>query len=279
MNLKYDLEIITPNTVANTTGVGRGNAGAVSLRNFTIAIDSTIYAKTAVLFRKNLEKHFNLPIKFLIFTHYHADHIFGIGPFKDILKISSEQMIRNMNSKSIKEQYNIRVKQFPKEDPLAEGVEFKLPDIGFHDKLIIHDEDLFIEILHLGGHTSGTSIIHFPSEKVIFAGDLIFANYFPYAGDPTCNPEKYIEALQIMKNLKAEFIIPGHGKVLKGKNALDIYIEFFKEFRKSIINAIKNNIPVEKVDIPHKFEVFRDDMKISSIEHWYNFFHKLENSL
>ena len=68
--LQYDLEVITPHTVANTTGLGRGNVGAVSLRNFTVAIDSTIYAKTALLFRQNLEEHFNLPIKFLIFTHF-----------------------------------------------------------------------------------------------------------------------------------------------------------------------------------------------------------------
>lgn len=274
MVLKYELDEITSHTVANTTGIGRGNVGAVSLRNFTIAIDSTIYAKTAYLFRQNLEKYYNLPIKFLIFTHYHADHIFGIGAFRDVLKISSEQMIKNMESESIKQQYEIRVKEFPKEDPLAEGVEFKLPDVGFNDKLVIYDEDLHIEIFHLGGHTSGTSIVHFPYEKVIFAGDLIFANYFPYAGDPTCNPEKYIEALEIMKGLNAEIIIPGHGLVIKGKNSLNIYIKFFKDFRKSIKDAIKDNIPIEKIEIPHKFEIFRDDLKIRSVEHWYNFFQK-----
>ncbi len=272
MELKYDLESITSHTVANTTGIGRGNAGAISLRNFTIAIDSTIYAKTAQIFRYNLEKHFNLPIKFLIFTHYHADHIFGIGPFTDVVTISSEQMIRNMKSKSIKDQYEIRVKEFQKEDPLAEGVEFKLPNIGFNEKLIIYDEDLHIEVLHTGGHTSGTSIVYFPYEKVVFAGDLIFANYFPYAGDPTCNPNKYIEALEIMKSLNAEIIIPGHGVVLKGKNALDIYIEFFKNFRKSIKNAIKENVSPEKVEIPHTFDTFRDELKTRSIEHWYKFF-------
>jgi len=122
-----------------------------------------------------------------------------------------------------------------------------------------------------------TAVLGYADWQHSFAGDLIFANYFPYAGDPTCNPEKYIKALQIMKNLNAEFIIPGHGKALKGKNSLDIYIDFFKEFRKSIKNAIEDNIPLEKIDIPHKFEVFRDDMKKSSIEHWYNFFKKSED--
>ena len=55
MDLKYDLETITPNSVANTTGIGRGNVAAISLRNFSIAIDTTIYAKTALIFRQNLE--------------------------------------------------------------------------------------------------------------------------------------------------------------------------------------------------------------------------------
>ncbi len=274
MVLKYDLDVITKHTVANTTGVGRGNVGAVSLRNFTIAIDSTMYAKTAQLFRQNLEKHFNLPIRFLIFTHYHADHIFGIGPFRNIASISSEQMIRNMESEGIKQQYEERIKELPKEDPLAEGVEFKLPNVGFNDKLLICDEDLHIEVIHLGGHTSGTSIIYFPHEKVVFAGDLIFANLFPWAGDPTGNPENYISAFEFMKGLDAEIFIPGHGIVLRGKNSLNTYIDFFNDFKKAVLDAIKDDIPPEKIEIPHNFKIFRDDMMIRSVEYWYNFFKK-----
>ena len=274
MDLKYDLETVTPHTVANTKGVGRGNAGAVSLRNFTIVIDSTMYAKTAHLFRQNIEKHFDLPIKYLIFTHYHADHIFGIGAFSDIISISSEQMIKNMESEGIKKQYEMRVREFPKQDPLAEGVEFKLPNVGFNERLIIRDEDLHIELLHLGGHTSGTSIIYFPHEKVIFAGDLIFAKLFPYAGDTTCNPEQYIKAFEIMKSLDADIFIPGHGRVLKGKNSLDIYIKFFREFREAIKDGIRDNIAPKNIEVPHEFAIFSEDMKTSSINHWYHFYKK-----
>ena len=274
MDLKYDLEVITTHTVANTTGVGRGNVGAVSLRNFTVAIDSTMYAKTAQLFRQNLEKHFNLPIKFLIFTHYHADHIFGIGPFRNITSISSEQMIKNMESEGIKKQYEMRVREFPKQDRLAEGVEFKLPNVGFNERLIIRDEDLHVELLHLGGHTSGTSIIYFPHEKVIFVGDLIFANRFPYAGDTTCNPEQYIKAFEIMKSLDADIFIPGHGRVLKGKNSLDIYLKIFKEFQKAVKDGIRDNIAPENIEVPHEFAIFSEDMKTSSINHWYHFYKK-----
>jgi len=88
MDVKYELERLTPLTVANTEGVGHGNVGAVSLRNFCIAIDSTVYVSTAELFRKNLEKTFGVPVKYLIITHYHGDHIFGIKPFRDLPVIS-----------------------------------------------------------------------------------------------------------------------------------------------------------------------------------------------
>lgn len=54
MDITYDLESITPLTVANTTGEGRGNAGGIALRNFCVAIDSTMYAKTEELLRNNL---------------------------------------------------------------------------------------------------------------------------------------------------------------------------------------------------------------------------------
>ncbi|MFW9950227.1 MAG: MBL fold metallo-hydrolase, partial [Candidatus Thorarchaeota archaeon] len=220
LELKYDLERVSPHTVANTKGLGRGNVGGICLKNYVIAIDCTIYAKTAQLFRKNLETHFKLPVKYLIFTHYHADHIFGIGPFRDVVSICSEKMLENMQSIAIRQRYGEMVKSFQREDPLAEGVAFELPNLAFNNKLIIRDDDLHIEVIHLGGHTAGSSIVHFPQEKVIFAGDLIFAKMFPYAGDTTCNPESYIKAIEIMREMKPDIIVPGHGELLIGYNAL-----------------------------------------------------------
>ena len=270
--LKFDLETVSSHTVANTTGKGRGNVGAVALKNFTIAIDSSFYAKTAQLFRNNIETKFKLPVKYLILTHYHSDHIFGMGPFSDVVSICSEQMLKNMNSKPIKERYENLLIDVPKEDPLAEGIVFELPNIGFNNKIRIYDEDLYIDVYHLGGHTSGSSIVHVPHEKVLFAGDLIFANAFPYAGDATADPEVYFNAFEVMKELKAETIIPGHGAVLKGKSSLDEYLQFFKDFRKAVKDAIRDGIKPEKIEVPTKFEVPYEELKLVSLNHWYSYY-------
>ena len=84
-----DLEIVTPRTVVSNSDLTYSNIGGIALRNYSIVIDTSIYGKTGALFRKELEKHFNLLPKYLIYTHYHGDHVFGGRPFKDLIPVSS----------------------------------------------------------------------------------------------------------------------------------------------------------------------------------------------
>jgi glyoxylase-like metal-dependent hydrolase (beta-lactamase superfamily II) len=272
MNIKYDLELITPLTVANTTGEGRGNAGGLSLRNFCIVIDSTMYVKTGAVLRKNLENQFGVPAKYLVLTHYHGDHIFGLKEFKDICILSSEKTSNVMLNEETKSRYQVFIKDLAKEGPIGEDIEYIVPTLLFNDKLIIQDDDLHIEIYHTGGHTAGSSFINFPHEKVIFAGDLLFENTFPYAGDPTCDPELLINALKKMQDINADIYIPGHGPIMKGARTLDRHITFYHELRDIIRDAIKDNTAVDKISIPDTFGEPDPGRKSMTANHWLNFY-------
>ena len=272
MDITYDLESITPLTVANTTGEGRGNAGGIALRNFCIAIDSTMYVKTGELLLRNLESKFGIPVKFLIITHYHGDHIFGIKPFKDICVLSSELTSKIMTNDETKTRYAEFIKGVAKEGPIGEGIEYIVPTLLFKDKLTIQDEDLHIKIYHTGGHTAGSSFISFPHEKVIFAGDLIFENTFPYAGDPTCDPELLINALKKMQEINADIYIPGHGPIMKGAGSLDRHINFYTEFRNIVKDAIRDKTTSEKVSVPDTFGEPDEGRKNMTVNHWLNFY-------
>ncbi|MFW9941686.1 MAG: MBL fold metallo-hydrolase [Candidatus Thorarchaeota archaeon] len=272
MEISYDLETITPHTVANTTGEGRGNAGGIALRNFCIAIDSTMYVKTGELLRKNLETKFNIPVKYLVITHYHGDHIFGIKPFKDVCVLSSETTSKIMLNNETKSRYQVFIKDLAKEGPIGEGLEYIVPTLLFTDKLVIQDEDLYIEMFHTGGHTAGSSFVSFPYEKVIFAGDLIFENTFPYIGDPTCNPESIIEALKKMREMDADIYVPGHGPILKGANSLNRHIDFMIDFKKIIQDAIKDNLNAKDIGVPDTFGEPDANRKNMAITHWLNFY-------
>jgi glyoxylase-like metal-dependent hydrolase (beta-lactamase superfamily II) len=274
MSEKYELEMVTPHTIANTSGIGKGNVGAIALNNFILVIDSSMYVSTAQEFRKKLEAHFKLPVGYLIITHYHADHIFGMKTYKDIPMISGMEVFNNLQSDDIKKRYESYVFELEKEDPLGKNVEFLLPNILFNNQIIINDEDLRVEIKHVGGHTSGSSYVYFPEEKVLFAGDLIFEDMFPYAGDITCDPEKWIKAIEEMISLNPDYIVPGHGPLMKGKEKLHRHLEFFIEFRQIIKDAVKNDLKIEEIGVPPTFEEVDPELKFLTVNHWLKFYRK-----
>ncbi len=269
-----DLEIITPRTVASNSDLTYSNMGGIALRNYSIVIDTSIYGKTGALFRKYLEKHFNLPLKYLIYTHYHGDHVFGGRPFKDLIPISSEKTLEYLQIDYHKEWREA----LENEDPLAEdGLDTCLPTICFTDKLLIRDEDLSVEVHYAGGHTSDSSFLYFPHEKVIFAGDLVFEHSFPFGGDPTCNPDVWIAQLECLQQMDAvEIIIPGHGPVLHSHSDLDKHVSFLKEVRLIIKEAIAENRDPQLTEIPELFQPSSEVRIPPTFETWLEFYQKSE---
>lgn len=77
-----DLEYVTRHTVVKTHIPKSGNAGGVSLQNFSVAIDSTNSPKTGSVFLHKLEHYFGLPVKYLVITHYHPDHTGCVRPHR-----------------------------------------------------------------------------------------------------------------------------------------------------------------------------------------------------
>ena len=219
-----------------------------------------------------MESQFGVPVKYLALTHYHGDHIFGLKAFKDVCILSSDLTSKIMLNNETQSRYQVFIKNLAKEGPIGEDIEYIVPTLIFTDKLIIQDDDLHIEIYHTGGHTAGSSFISFPHEKVVFAGDLIFENTFPYAGDPTCNPELLINALKKMQDIKADIYIPGHGPIMKGSSSLDRHIDFYSDFRNIIKDAIEENMNIEKINIPDTFGEPDEGRKNMTVNHWLNFY-------
>ena len=95
MEQVYKLKTITPHIVMNNSMIHSGNINGIILHNYAAIIDTTSYRKTAELFRQKFEKMVKTPIKYLIYTHYHGDHIFGAPAFKYIPIISSKKTLEN----------------------------------------------------------------------------------------------------------------------------------------------------------------------------------------
>ena len=213
------MQKVTERTFANTTGVGRGNFGAISLPNYAVAIDTSMYPYVAEEFRTYIERTTETPVTKLILTHYHSDHVFGNQIFNDCQIISSRAMATRMREVAVSQWTRKKLEEAAKMRPNSYGkldidrLRITFPTEVFDRSFVLTDEGFEIVVKKVGGHTAGSAYIYLPDERVLFAGDTIFAQTFPWGGDPTADPDEWIAVLKEFQQMDIEKIVPGHGPV------------------------------------------------------------------
>ncbi len=85
------------------------------------------------------------------------------------------------------------------------------PGMLFDDRHTLTLNGFHMEFIHLGGHTSDLSVLWLPEQSVLFASDLVFEGRYPYLLD--ADVPAWIEALETLRMLGPETIVPGHGKL------------------------------------------------------------------
>lgn len=254
MTIEVNLKQITKNTVLGKTiidGKRNSNAGAIALGDYLIAIDPSSTAESAPIFRKAIEEHFKLPIKYLLVTHYHNDHTKGIHAFKDTIVIGSRSLYKKMKSDG---------KLFP-------------PKVMFTDKLIIENNDSKVEFHYTAGHTFCSSIAFFPEEKVIFLGDMLFADEFPWAGDTSCDPDLWIAFFEKVLNYDFDYVVPGHGP-LCGKEEIRKQLKFLYELRDNTLKAITEKTGPTGIKKPLIYELTNKSRVTRTMQFFYDFYSK-----
>lgn len=134
------------------------------------------------------------PIKYVIYSHHHYDHIAGGKVFKDV----GARFIAHRNATA-------RLKALA--DPNT-----VLPDESVGDRgRTIKLGGTTLELKYYGENHSDSSLVMFlPKEKIAFAVDWISAGTFPGRGMTDSQPLKWIAALKEVQKLGFEKFIPGH---------------------------------------------------------------------
>ncbi len=153
------------------------------------------------------------------------------------------------------------------------------PTLTFREALCLRDDGFELRMFHVGGHTEDSSVIYFPEENTLFSGDLIFAGEFPWAGDETCNPREWMDALRLFKQIDADKIVPGHGPICD-QSEIDRYLGFFEETTSILKELISEGFTKKEVqeykDLPSPYA---DERRIGTYERrsgtlarWYDFY-------
>lgn len=225
------------------------NAGIIFTPQSVIFIDSGMTIASGEFLWKTAQKRMSGNENvYLILTHHHSDHVFGMRVMKEegakvIAHQTVEYWFKNLNGERYKKLLAER-----------EGWSLEMADTVFGD-VILSEPDQFVEqdtVLHIDGEEIHVLVTpgHVPSElcvyhsnsKTLFAGDAIYEGsaLTTRFGGPT-EWKLWISHLERLKNLEINTVVPGHGKLCP-KEEIDRNIAFLRrELEKSMKFSSKNN--------------------------------------
>jgi hypothetical protein len=105
----------------------------------------------------------------------------------------------------------------------------------------------------------------------------MFAKSFPYAGDPTCDPERWMDVFRDFLSLDFEKLVPGHGPVV-GKDEVEKHLAFFEALRDATKEAIETGRGHEAIRVPEFYGSDEEDNwgRKATLEHWHAFYKDAE---
>jgi cyclase len=237
------MEKITDRVYARTDIRGC-NYGYVITSKGVVVIDTPQLPTKAVGMREEIAS--KAPLRFLINTEHHIDHIFGNFFFSGLCPVvSSEQAFNDfwMDIRGVNP-YQFMMEVIRESDP--EGLNLippegqfavNFPSITFDGSMIIRLGDHTFTLLSTPGHTKGQIAVYVQEEKVLFTGDTIFnhCQTWFHASDP----ESWIDSLNFISTLDAEYIVPGHGPICN-KDYIPKQSAFIREWVAAVAVGIAN---------------------------------------
>jgi cyclase len=212
-------EPVTPNVRTDTTIRGCDPSYVIT-SDGVVVIDTPQLPSRAVAMRAEAESHG--PIRYIVNTEHHVDHIFGNYFFKGAGTVIHHRGVAEnfMVPTPLLDPFDYAAEAIPMSDPDGAAI-FPERDVYFQDPNRAHvvftgDVTLHVgghtfNLIHTPGHTPGQIAVHVPEERVVFTGDTVFSEVQTWV--MASDVDQWIEALDTISRLDVDKVVPGHGPV------------------------------------------------------------------
>lgn len=243
--------------------VGSGGNITVQAGNDGVLLVDTEYAGLADKVLASVRKISDKPLRYIISTHYHADHTNGNERLRKAgSTIAGGNVAGDLGAEAgegaqVIAHINVLDRMSASNGGQPAAAQGSWPTdtfTGNDKKLWFNDEG--IEIIHIpNAHTDGDSLVYFRRSDVISTGDLFVTTTYPIidvAAGGTING--YIEALNRIIDLivpvygqeGGTLVVPGHGRLCDLGDVLN-YREMATIIRDRVQDMIKKGMTLEQV--------------------------------
>lgn len=236
-------QAITANIWMIADSDGMGNSLVVAGDDGLVLVDSKLRHLEAP-FVAALDKLGALPVKYLINTHCHADHVDG----NRIFAAHSTIIANDRSAAYMAKPQELALMGEDAYPPLTKATGF--PDLIFTGRMTLNVNDTVMELVHVGpGHTGGDIIVYLPRENIVHVADIYFTESFPYVGIYQGGSLNYmIETARKVAAMIDDMtvVVPGHGR-LSNKSEFVAYYQMLETVRDRIAGMIARGMTKEEV--------------------------------
>ena len=197
-----------------------------------IILSDPISADFANWLKVELAERFDVPVRYVLYSHHHWDHASGAAAFADTATlIGHENMIPNLAREA--------------DDPSFQDVQ--PPDVIFADRMTVTLGGKTVEMIHaLPSHSDDSAVIHFLNESAIFAVDFFNVGRLPFenlGGDvaPWIAANKQLQA-----TVNYDIAVPAHGPVGTSADA-DATIRYLEVLVAEVTQGIEAGLTLEEI--------------------------------
>ncbi|MGI9235912.1 MAG: MBL fold metallo-hydrolase [Woeseiaceae bacterium] len=214
--------------------------GAYVVGSKSIAVVDGHYCQsgTVAWLKKEIEKRHDVPIRYVVLSHDHPDHICGTQIFSDTATgIGHRNLVPHI---------------------IRENRPSIVPEITFDTSMAVDLGGISIDLLYFGpSHSDNLIQVHIPSEKVLVAVDMakgrsIFPDYRDMDVHSMLKVQKQLAILD-----DVEIVLPGHGDITDQQNFRDSH-RFIKALRDEVLAMMVDGQSLHEMRDLIKMEDFSD---------------------
>lgn len=222
------------------------NGGYVITSDGVVVFDALGTPSLGWALLKDIRSRTDMNVRYVVVSHYHADHIYGLQAFKDHTRaqiIAQERAADyTENSETSDERAEVRLDQ--RKAALSpwvnDSTRIVKPDRTFKDTLDLSLGGKHFALIFAGpAHSSSDIMMMVEPDSVLFAGDIVQNGRIPFMNSDDVNTDQWLEALEKVRKLNPKFIVPGHGKPSTGAQEA---ISFTKDYISYVRTAMKKAV-------------------------------------
>lgn len=200
--------------IASDDGLAGGNAGFVIGDDGVAVIDTFQDPRPAQALLLEIRKLTPLPIRFVVNTHYHLDHVSGNGVFA----AAGAAIVAHRNVRAWMRTENVKL-LYPPVTPEKTALlrTLVLPTVVHDSHVDLYLGSRKLSVQYYAGHTGGDSVVRVPDARVVFCGDMLWKDHIPNLIDSATGA--WVGSLDAMRKDYGQAVwVPGHGGVADARD-------------------------------------------------------------